>query len=70
MLQCSGVDATMFKPHGTRSASTSKAKLNDVPLSDILDKAGWKSKSTFPKFSDKQIVEDTFANNVLDYGFV
>ena len=28
-------DVTIFKPHSTRSASTSKARLNDVPLSDI-----------------------------------
>ena len=66
VLQCSGIDVTMFKPHGTRSASTSKAKLNDVPLSDILDKAGWKSESTFAKFYDKQIVEDTLANKILE----
>ena len=49
MLQCSSIDVTIFKPHITRSASTSKAKLNDVLLSDILDKAGWRSKSTFFK---------------------
>ena len=28
---------SIFKPHSTRSASTSKAKLSDVPLADILD---------------------------------
>ena len=66
VLQCSGIDVTNFKPHSTRSASTSKAKLNDVPLSDILDRARWKSESTFAKFYDKKIVEDTFANKVLE----
>ena len=65
VLQSSGIDVNIFKPHSTRSASTSKAKLSDVPLADILDKAGWKSESTFAKFYDKKIVEDTFANNVL-----
>ena len=65
VLQSSGIDVNIFKPHSTRSASTSKAKLSDVPLADILDKAGWKSESTFAKFYVKKIVEDTFANNVL-----
>lgn len=52
VLQSSGIDVNIFKPHSTRSASTctSKAKLSDVPLADILDKAGWKSESTFAKF--------------------
>jgi len=64
-LQSSGIDVNIFKPHSTRSASTSKAKLNDFPSADILDKAVWKSESTFAKFYDKKIVEDTFANKVL-----
>ena len=65
VLQSSGIDVNIFKPHSTRSASTSKAKMSDVPLADILDKAGWKSESTFAKFYDKKIVEDTFASKVL-----
>ena len=65
VLQSSGIDVNIFKPHSTRSASTSKAKLSDVPLADILDKAGWKSESTLAKFYDQKIVEDTFANNFL-----
>ena len=65
VLQSSGIDVNISKPHNTRSASTSKAKLSDVPLADILDKAGWKSESSFAKFYDKNIVEDTFANKVL-----
>jgi len=57
VLQSSGIDVNIFKPHSSRSASTSKAKPSD--------KAGWKSESTFVKFYDKTIVEDTFANRVL-----
>ena len=45
VLKTSGIDVSVFKPHSTRSASTSKAKLSDVPLPDILAKAGWKSDS-------------------------
>ena len=65
VLQSSGIDVNIFKPHSTSSASTSKAKMSDVSVADILDKAGWKSESTFAKFHDKKVVEDTFANKVL-----
>ena len=64
-VQSSGIDVNIIKPHSTRSASTSKAKLSDVPLAAILCKVGWKSESSFAKFYDKKIVEDTFANKVL-----
>ena len=40
MLKTLGIDVSVFKPHSTRSASTSKAKLSNVPLPDILSKAG------------------------------
>lgn len=65
VLQSSSIDVNIFKPHSTRSASTSKAELSDAPSADILDKAGWKSESTFANFYDKKIVEDSFANEVL-----
>ena len=48
VLQSSRIDVNIFKPHSTRSASTSKAKMSNVPLTDILDKAGWKS--DYPPF--------------------
>jgi len=62
LFYSSGIDVKIFKPRSTRSASTSKAKLSDVPLADILGKAGWKSESTFAKLYDKKIVGDSFAN--------
>jgi len=62
VLQSSGLDVNIFKPHSTRSASTPKAKLSGVPSANILDKAGWKSESAFAKFYDKKDVEDTFGN--------
>ena len=36
VLQLSGVDIDIYKPHSCRSASTSHAKLAGVPLEDIL----------------------------------
>ncbi|VDI06054.1 Hypothetical predicted protein [Mytilus galloprovincialis] len=36
------IDTTIFKAHSVRSASVSKAKMNAVPISRILQKAGWR----------------------------
>ena len=63
--QSSGIDVNIFTSHSTRSASTSKAKLRDVPLTHNLHMAEWKSESNFGNIYDKKIVEDTFVNNVL-----
>ncbi|VDI71102.1 Hypothetical predicted protein [Mytilus galloprovincialis] len=61
-----GIDTSIFKAHSTRSASTSKAKRNIVPYSDILAKAGWSSSTTFGKFYDKTVTtSDVFAEKVL-----
>lgn len=61
-----GIDTTIFKAHSTRAASTSKAKNKDVPICDILSKAGWSNSKTFGKFYDKKICDDdVFAMNVL-----
>ena len=65
VLQGSGINVSIFMPHSTRVASTSKAKLNDVPPADIFLEAGWKLETTFAKFYDKKMVEDIFANTVL-----
>ena len=35
-------NATIFKPHSSRSASVSKAKVNGFPTSVILEKGCWK----------------------------
>jgi len=65
VVQSSGIDVNTFKPHSTGSASTSKAKLSEVPSANNLDMTRWKPESTFAKFYDKKIVEDTFADKVL-----
>ena len=62
-----GIDTNVFTAHSTRAAATSKAKLKNVPISDIMSKAGWSNSKTFGKFYDKRICddEDIFARNVL-----
>ena len=65
VLSRSGIDTKIFGSHSVRSASTSKAKINAVPLESILQKAGWSNVKTFAKFYDKKIIIDNFAEGVL-----
>ncbi len=44
-----GVNMTIFTPHSTRGASTSKAATK-LPLKTILDTAGWSREGTFTKY--------------------
>ena len=48
-----------FKPHSTRAAATSKAKLYGVPLDIIIKTAGWSKASVFTKFYNKPILSKT-----------
>lgn len=65
-LQECGVDISIFSPHSTRSASTSKAsKL--VPLSVVLKSAAWSNTSTFRKHYNKPVMSDkNFAHSILN----
>ncbi|PFX20430.1 hypothetical protein AWC38_SpisGene15119 [Stylophora pistillata] len=62
-----GVDTTVFKAHSWRNATTSAAKLAEVPMEDILAVAGWRSDSVFVKFYNKPVkhAHDAFAEAVL-----
>ena len=46
-MTSAGVDTTIFKPHSTRAAATSKAKTASVPIQEILKTAGWSSSRCF-----------------------
>ena len=67
VMQLSGIDVSVFKAHSTRAASTSKAKINNVPIEDILKTAGWKSNSTFARHYNLPITgnDNKFVNNIL-----
>ena len=60
-LSDAGVDMTIFTPHSTRSASTSKAASN-IPLDTIMKTAGWTQESTFSKYYKK----DTKSSHSFD----
>ena len=66
ILSKAGVDTTMYGPHSVRSAVTSKANVNSVPLDVILKKAEWSREKTFVKFYNIEIVnEDNFINEIF-----
>ncbi|XP_062579177.1 uncharacterized protein LOC134241105 [Saccostrea cucullata] len=58
VLENSGIDVKMFKAHSTRTASMSAAKSANVPITTILNVAGWKSDCTFRKFYNKPCSEE------------
>ena len=66
-LKLSGIDTKVFTAHSTRSASVSKANEKDVPLHEIITKAGWKSAETFRKYYNKPVIQgDRLASAILD----
>lgn len=57
ILTKSGIDTSVFKAHSTRSASTSSAKESGLPLTSILETAGWSNARTFHRFYYRQLGE-------------
>ena len=66
VLHDAGVDTQIFSAHSTRAASTSAAQRSEVPVSEILSRAGWVAEKTFRKFYCKPL-QDTnqFAQALL-----
>ena len=56
-LRLSGIDTKVFTAHSTMSASVSKANEKDVPVHEIMPKAGWKSAETFRKYYNKLVIQ-------------
>ena len=65
VLQEAGVDTNIFKPHSTRSASTSTAKRCGVSIQDILNAADWSRETTFNRFYYRQTHSSSFGRAVL-----
>ena len=64
-MAAAGIDLTVFSPHSTRSASSSKAALK-LPLATILSTVGWSKESTFARYYRRPLVRSgLFANAVL-----
>ena len=56
-LRLCGIDTKVFTAHSTRSASVSKANEKDVPVQEIMAKAGWRSAETFRKYYNKPVIQ-------------
>ena len=55
VLKDAGIDLSIFAPHSTRSAVTSKVALSKLPLRTILRTAGWARECTFRKYYNKPV---------------
>jgi len=68
VMMLAGIDTTIFKAHGCRAASTSKAHGANVPVDVVLQTAGWSRADTFSIFYNKPISNMlVFADRVLDF---
>ena len=65
VLQLSGVNVDIYKPHSYRSASTSHAQLAGIPLEGILQAGQWNSSECFTKFYDRVIERTDFTASQL-----
>jgi len=56
VLAKAGINTNIYSAHSTRSAASSAAIESGVPITTIMDCAGWSSENTFMKFYKKKIV--------------
>lgn len=64
IMRDAGINLSIFAPHSTRSASSSKAAAY-LPLSTIIKTIGWSKKSTFTKYYHKPVKDLHFEDAVL-----
>ena len=67
ILKEAGIDTKIFKGHSTRSASTSKAGLAGLSVTDILERGSWTNASTWQRFYNRQyeLCTEKFQNKAL-----
>ena len=65
VTQQDGVDTTVFKPHSTRAASTSKAYGCNVSLPAVMKAASWTSDCVFNKPVQPQNLLVSFSHAIL-----
>lgn len=51
-----GIDIALFKPHSTRHAASTAAYVADIPIDEILKRAGWSNASTFKQFYYRRVI--------------
>ena len=62
-LGIAGINTNVYKPQSCRSASTSKARVNGVSITDILKQGCWKSQNTSPKLYSEVIINQENSRN-------
>ena len=67
VLREAGIDTKIFKGHSTRSASTPKAGLAGLSVTDILERGSWTNASTWQRFYNRQVESsaEKYQNKVL-----
>jgi integrase len=66
VLTAAGIDVATFSAGSTRAASTSKAREQGAPVSQILAMGGWTQENTFNKFYNRPIQPTPFADRLLN----
>jgi len=64
-MQMSGINLDVYRAHSTRAASVSAAYRAQVPIQEILSKAGWLSAQTFAIYYEKNL--DTSESSVSQF---
>ena len=67
VLREAAIDTKIFKGYPTRSASTSKAELAGLSVTDILERSSWSNASTWQQFYNRQFASfaEKYQNKVL-----
>jgi len=65
-MALAGIDTGYFAPHSIRGASTSAAKRGGATVQQIIETVGWSSASTFARFYDRPVSENS--NQLADLG--
>ena len=66
VMRAAGIDVSVFKPHSTRSASTSRAWGRGVSIPDILKTGDWSSATTFHRYYNRPVIHASFAQAILE----
>ena len=62
VLGKAGIDISIFSAHCVRSASTSAAKKEGLPIEILMSAVGWSNESTFERSYNKKL------DNTLNFG--
>ena len=64
LLKAASIDLNIFKPHYTRAAASSKAA-QTVPLYTIIKTVGWSNSSTFAKYYNKLVLQQSTISSAI-----